>query len=127
MAPSADFLLINIRQDKNWQRLLEETLAPLGNLHIATEKTAMECVWKRNYKAIVVDADVDDISLLISRLRTQQSNSRIIVFTAAPSWKRAREAFQSGAIDYVRKSLNKDELLSSIQMALSKPLPPWPK
>lgn len=128
MFRKANFLLINGIRERLWRRVLEEALAPLGTLQVGEEEDAVEVVLQQSYDVVIVDATVvKDVPLLISRFRAQQPDTRIVVATASPTWKRAREAFYAGATDYIRKSLNKEEVLSAIQAVLTKTPPPWPR
>ncbi|HJQ70237.1 MAG TPA: hypothetical protein VKA70_14770 [Blastocatellia bacterium] len=122
------FLLIGGANDKYWQEVLQETIAPLGSLQVVTEESAMKHVLKQDYTAVFVDAgNVSDFALLTSRIRAQQPGARVVIFTSNPTWHRARDAFQSGATDYIYKAVEKEDLLSSVKGALSKRVLPWPR
>ena len=128
MFRKADFLLINGTRERRWGKVLEEALAPLGTLEVGEERDAVEIVLQQSYDVVIVDATVvKDVPLLVSRIRAQQPDARIVVATASPTWRRAREAFYAGATDYIRRSLNKEEVLSVFQAALTKTPPPWPR
>jgi DNA-binding response OmpR family regulator len=128
MSRKARFLLINGTRERRWCQVLEEVLAPLGTLRAGEEKNALELVLQQSYDVVIVDATgVKDVSLMVSRIRAQRPDARIVVATASPTWRRAREVFYAGAIDYIRKSLNKEEVLSVFQAALTKTPPPWPR
>ncbi|HKZ34760.1 MAG TPA: hypothetical protein VJ179_02770, partial [Patescibacteria group bacterium] len=58
---------------------------------------------------------------LISLIRHQQPESKILIVSTSPTWKLARDAFYSGATDYVRKRYSKQEMLETIQEAFLKP------
>jgi len=91
------------------------------------EKEAVQHTLQHGYDTMIVDAAViDDVPFLISRLRAQQPQARIVVVTASPTWQRAREALQAGAVNYVHKSLNEKELLSIFKDILARTPPPWP-
>jgi DNA-binding response OmpR family regulator len=71
-----------------------------------------------------VDAGaVRDAVLMVSRLRVQQPETRIVIATASPTWQRAREALRAGAADYVRKSLDEKGLRSKVQTVLERQSP----
>jgi DNA-binding response OmpR family regulator len=124
MIGQARFLLINGAHDQYWPAVLEAALAPLGILQIGLEQDAARLVQLGIYDLLIVDATIENVSLLIGRLRAQRPAPRIMVVTASPTWRRAREAFQAGAIDYVRKSIDTEELRSAVRSALEKTLPP---
>jgi DNA-binding response OmpR family regulator len=119
------FLLIsNYEDDHHWCRLLREALAPLGSLDIQRESTALRCLSQNCYDLIIVDAaTTDDVPQLVCHLRDRQPKTRIIVASASPTWQRARVAFQAGAMDYIRKSLSKKELLFAVEDVLAR-IPP---
>lgn len=123
----ANFLLINGTREHYWCQVLEEALAPLGSLQVGSEEEAIRLILQQSYDMIIVDATiVNDTPLLVSRIRAQRPDARVVVVTASPTWQRARDVFYAGATDYIRKSLNKEELLSAFQIALAKTPSPWP-
>jgi DNA-binding NtrC family response regulator len=100
----------------------------MGLLQVVEEDGAMDLVIEHDYAAIFIDAvTAADFGLLTSRIRAQRPDARVIVVTASLTWKRAREAFRSGATDYVYRSIDRKELESSIAAALEKPVLPWPR
>jgi len=128
MPPSnKPFLLISWERDV-WAQVLEQSLARLGPLRITEEAAAIDLVIENDYAAIFVDAvSVADFGLLTSRIRAQRPEARVIVVTASLTWQRAREAFRSGATDYIYRSIDTKELESSLGTALEKPVLPWPR
>jgi DNA-binding NtrC family response regulator len=128
MPPSnRPFLLISGEEDV-WAQVLEQRLAPLGPLRITEEAAAVDLVIENDYAAIFVDAvSVADFGLLTSRIRAQRPDARVIVVTASLTWQRAREAFRSGATDYIYRSIDKEELEALLRAALEKPVLPWPR
>jgi DNA-binding NtrC family response regulator len=106
---------------------LEATLAPLGNLEAVEVNEAMNQQIESD-GIIIVDATfVDNVDSVVSSLRNERPDSRIVVMTASPTWQRARAAFESGAIDYLPKTMEEEEMLATFQRLRHKPLPPWPK
>ena len=74
---------------------------------------------KASYDVIIIDAGtVSNAVTLVASLQSQQPEARIVVATASPTWQRAREVLQAGAADYIRKSLDKDQLRVKIQALL---------
>lgn len=122
-----DFLLVGDSVDRQWRDILGEILTPLGRLEVTGEQAADERLSERSRRAVIIDAGaVDNFALLTSRLRAHHPDARIIVVTASPSWEFAREAFRSGATDYLRKSVDRQELSLTLEQALAKPLLQWP-
>ena len=114
-------LLINGSYDHHWAEILQGALSPLATLQIAREEDAYKLLSTTKCDLVMIDAAaVRDIPLLIARIRTQQPNIRTIVATSSPTWSRAREAFQAGAMDYIKKSFDIEEIRSLVQEALIK-------
>lgn len=115
------FLLVSADHDIYWQEVLTEALSTLGTLQVATEREAVEAIIAHNYRAIILDAGmVENFALLTSRICAQWPEARVIVITTSLTWKRARDAFQAGAVDYLYKSPNKGELFRTIKQTLDK-------
>jgi DNA-binding NarL/FixJ family response regulator len=120
------FLLIGEEAETSWSSALRQALSPLGKLRIVSEETAVRAVIQSDYDVIIIDAGaVHDAALLTARLRAQRSEARVVIATASPTWQRARQALQAGAADYIRKSLDTEELRSKIEAVLEVPPPLW--
>jgi DNA-binding NtrC family response regulator len=113
--------------DKSWRDWLAATLAPLGTLKATEVEEAMKQVREHNGIVIVDATFVDNVDAVVSGLRTERPDSRIVVMTASPTWQMARSAFEAGAIDYLPKTMGEEEILNTFERILNKPLPPWPK
>jgi DNA-binding NtrC family response regulator len=112
-----NFLLISRPEDTGWPRILEQALSPLGQVETVSEQDAAERLVQYECGAVVIidAAAVEEVPALVSRLRDRCPGSRIIVATASPTWQRARDAFQAGATDYIRKSWDSQRLLAAIK------------
>lgn len=122
------FLLISEKAGTRWALILQHALSPLGQLRLVPEEEAAQAVSEGWYDAIIIDGGaVRDMVKLVFRLRVQQPQARIVVATASPTWKRSREVLRAGAVDYIRKSLDEQELRSKIQAVLEAPpsQSPW--
>lgn len=118
------FLLIGTKTDRLWENCLKSAIDDLGRLEIVSEKKAIQTVTKQQFTVIFIDSNqVADVPRLVSQLHAKCPKIHIIVFTASPVWYRAREALQSGAADYLSKTLDKDKLRSEIQSVLKYPPP----
>lgn len=120
----ASFLLIGVYDWNNqWCTLLRDVLAPLGSLEVIQEESALGCP-QGCYDIIIIDAaGVREVPSMIACLRVEHPQAYVVVVTASPTWEQAREAFQAGAADYIRKSLHRGELLAVVREILSRPLP----
>jgi DNA-binding NarL/FixJ family response regulator len=120
------FLLIGTSDDDPWRHAVQNATASLGTLESASEADAFRLIWDQEYDVIIIDAaKVEDVFRLVSSLRTQKPDARIVVATVSPTWTRAREAFRAGATDYIRKSMNGQEILVALRAAMNKTPPPW--
>lgn len=121
------FMLTKGTMDSNWMKQLGQVLAPLGTLKLVEVNEAMKQIKAKNDVVIVDATFVENAEAAVSSLRTQMPDSRIVVMSAAPTWKLARAAFEAGAIDYLPKTMNEDDLQDAFRQILEKPLPPWPR
>ncbi len=116
------FLLIGEKAESQWPLVLERALSSLGKLQIVSEQEVLQTVVQSHYDAIIIDAGVvSDAAGLVSLLREQRPEARIVVATASPTWQRAREILQAGAADYIHKSLDEKQLQSEIRAVLEPP------
>ena len=120
-----NLFLIGHPEETGWSRILGQALAPLGVLETVSEADAAERIAQyRCHAIVIIDATaIENVPALVSRLRRQCPESRIVVATASPTWQCARDAFQAGAVDYIRKSWDNKELLAAIKDVLGGALP----
>jgi DNA-binding NtrC family response regulator len=122
-----NFLFIGKKMDLPSLDTLTKALTTLGELQFLSQKEAMEQIHASSYSLIFVDAAIlDSKMLLISQIRTQLPNARILVLTASPTWRRAREALKAGAMDYLSNSLSEQEYLNTFRDILDRTPSPWP-
>ena len=120
----ATFLIITDQVKSLWFQKLVKVLATLGEAEARSEQEVMQFTIRHMYDVIIVDAaTVDNVQLVIARLLAQQPESRVVVVTGLPTWRRTKEALQAGAMDYINKSLSDRELLSVFKEVLSKAPP----
>ncbi len=117
-----NFLLITADESGAWPGVLREALRPLGSLQVVSRPEIWERLASCHCQAIViVDAlEPEHLPTLLSRLKEQCPQLVVLVATASPTWSRAREAFRYGAADYVRKSLDREEMLAAVRGALNR-------
>jgi len=116
------FLLVSREEETAWPLTLSQALKSLGEVELVSEEKAVERVARcRGDAVVIVDATVvEKILDLIARLREQRPQARIVVATASPTWRRARDVLRLGAVDYIPKSLNKEELLADMKSILGR-------
>lgn len=115
-------VLITAASSDGWARELAGILQPIGRLKVV--KVADFSVYKLTTacKLVIIDATVvRTTNDLLEQLTTTEPPYRVIVMTASPDWRRARTAFEAGAMDYVSKNLPPNDVFNSIQAVLNKP------
>ncbi len=120
-----NFFLLTSPEKVAWAQVLRQALASLGTLEIVWEEEAEEHICQQEGKAvIIIDAGaVRDAPALVAHLRQKCPTNPIIVATASPTWRRAREVFLAGATDYIRKSWNVEEIRDKLKEILDTSLP----
>ncbi len=118
------FLLLQGDKDSYWSAFLADAIVPLGKLSVAAAQDWLANQGEEPDGLIIVDAtNVEQFEKLVSRLCAENPQRRVVVMTASPTWQRARAAFESGAIDYLPKTLPADELLATFEQLLRQPFP----
>jgi len=118
------FLIIGEKTEAMWPSIVQRALSSLGKSTIIEEEE-VETAAHKDYDLIVIDAGaVKEAALLVARLRALLPGARIVVATASPTWTRARDAFKSGAADYVRKSLDEAEIRANMRAVIAVSMPP---
>ncbi len=75
---------------------------------------------------IIVEEAVENAISLTAHLRQQFPEARIVIASSSPTWKRSRNAFRAGAMDYLPISQGVEEIRSQIKAVLEMPLPSTP-
>ncbi|MCI0401190.1 MAG: hypothetical protein L0Z68_07820 [Gammaproteobacteria bacterium] len=114
------FLLISDRDEPAWSAVLREAMTPLGSLQTILEDKAEAEMLRAQYDLIIIDAAaINQPAQLVSQLRALRPELRIAVAAVAPTWQETRNVLRAGAVDYFRRSPNKEELLLTIRDILS--------
>jgi DNA-binding NtrC family response regulator len=119
------FLVIANQEEFSSSPDVLNALQALGEVAVLPPKEAVEQILVSKYDMVIIDATMlDSELLLLSRIRAQQPDTRLLVLTASPTWRRARDALKAGAMDYLSKSLNEKEYLDTFRELLDRtPLP----
>jgi predicted nucleotide-binding protein/DNA-binding response OmpR family regulator len=113
----ARFLLITDLSKESWLNVIQEALTPLGDVEVEGENRAVSLIQKGRYRAIIIDAThTKDASRLLVRIRKEYRNIKVVVATASPDWREARQVFRLGAIDYIYRSMTVDDLRSRFRL-----------
>lgn len=118
------FVLITENADDVWAREMSSILRSLGTLEFLSCEEFQANKLPREYQLVIVDSGVKcmNVNTLISELVQLNPQCRVVAMTAAPTWKRARAAFEAGALDYLSKNVPSDEVVACLRAALEKPL-----
>src|SRR5580704_11158789 len=115
------FLLIGNPADIDLRMMLEQILAPMGQLQTVARLQFVDSTAIGGFEAVLIDSSaIHDFAPLAKWLQQRWPKLPVIVLGALPSWVQAREAFRAGAIDYVLKSPRADLLGVEIYNALDK-------
>lgn len=96
----------------------------MGRLHTVAEREAVAAVTRQVYDVVILDAGaVGDERALVVELRGCRPGLRVVVATASPTWRRARDVLREGAADYIRKPRDAAELRTLIAKVLELPGP----
>jgi len=122
--------LLLISPDGNWQKIVHNAWANAGKVDMEVDlERALQLISvclsrKRPYELIIMDVwATPDIAESIAAIRQLQPDAKIVVASAGPTWKQARAAFDAGAVDFIVKSLDAEELQTSLQRARHIPTP----
>jgi DNA-binding NtrC family response regulator len=108
-------------EDTLWRDYIVELLQEMGEVKFCKEQEIMHFLQAPCSKLIVIDENaVRDVNALIVHIRDRCADSLILVATASPTWRRAREAFHAGATDYVHKSVDRVEIQALLEALLMK-------
>ncbi len=123
MAGKYRFLLIGTSKEDPWCQTIEKVSATLGSLQSVSEVgTGVE--YQDKYNIIIIDAaNIENVPRQISTIKRYNPEAKILVATASPTWKRAREAYRAGAVSYFRKSINQAETRSELLSVIAKLAP----
>lgn len=107
-------LAVGTSEEAAWLQTVSEAVQSLGEITFNTIETAFPEMKTNPYDLIIIDATAigDDIVDLITQFHTARPCTPILVATTSPTWQRARQAFQAGAADYIRKTFSQQKLLT---------------
>ena len=114
------FLLIGDSTDEYGLQVLVKTLRSMGSLETAMEGEIADKLHARFYDIVIVDAGVvDTVAPVVARVCAQSPDSKVVVITASPHWKVARDVFRAGAADYLHKAQPRKEIRASLHNLLA--------
>ena len=125
------FLLIAARESRLFGETLARVLKPYGALEVVTwpewVASALDPV---TYEFVFLDAGIladekslDSLAELVRSVLQRWPSARVVVTTASPTWKRAKEALQARAVDYIRQALDETDLRGQLQRTITLYIP----
>jgi DNA-binding NtrC family response regulator len=122
-----NFWVVSNKPESPWAKTVQDALAPLGQAHFATEAEAVTQIGQYSCDLIIIaSGDIEgEIGSLVQKIHEVKPDVPLVVTTNSPTWRRAREVFLAGATDYIRRTLDKEKILSFYQNVLQNP-PPTP-
>ena len=112
-------LLVGRNVEDAWVKRLQSYLAGYGAPDLAQKSQTIDQLSKKQYDLIFLD----EITLLgdyglIEQILQAQPATKVVVVTGATDWRRARQAFQHRAWDYVSTD-KPEEIMKVVQEATS--------
>jgi DNA-binding NtrC family response regulator len=122
-----NFWVVSNKPESPWAKTVQDALAPLGQVHFTTEEEAITQIGQYSCDLIIIaSGDIEgEIGSLVQKIHEVKPDVPLVVTTNSPTWRRAREVFLAGATDYIRRTLDKEKILSFYQNVLQN-LPPTP-
>ena len=109
--------------DDNLRRVLEFQLTQAGYLVSAAQDgaAALEIFTNNNFDCVITDLRMPKMSglELLEKIKTWSAEIPVIVITAFGEVETAVTAMKAGAFDYINKPFNRDEILLTLDRALS--------
>jgi DNA-binding response OmpR family regulator len=109
---TAQILYVGNPTDATFLPKLQQVSEGTAIIHAISENSQLAGY----FDIIVLDAtEVTEPYALIQRLRAEHPYARILFTSAAPTWRRVREALTSGADDFISRYIS----LPNLQMLLN--------
>ncbi len=109
--------------DENLRRVLEFQLTEAGYLVSAAQDgaAALEIFSNNDFNCVVTDLRMPKLSglELLEKIKIANAEIPVIVITAFGEVETAVTAMKAGAFDYINKPFNRDEILLTLERALS--------
>jgi DNA-binding NtrC family response regulator len=84
-------------------------------IQVLSEDEAKHALLLNHFPIILIDSgSVDNVPSLIRALLEIFDEAKIIILSNTPTWHRALQAYQAGALDYFSKLLDKDKLFATL-------------
>lgn len=112
--PVSVLFITHTQVELQGQRLLE-SLSDFGAAVVASAAEAIPQLQRQSFDFVLIDAGVvANPPELVLQMLDAKPETIIVVLTVSPTWTRARAALQAGAFDYIKMSLDPDDLRQTL-------------
>ena len=123
MKPETKKTILLADDDDNLRRVLEFQLSEAGYkiLTAADGAQALKIFTNNDFDCVITDLRMPNLSgmELLEKIKTINTETPVIVITAFGEVETAVSAMKAGAFDYINKPFNRDEILLTLERALS--------
>lgn len=103
-----------------WLQKVEAPLKTIGDVATHSEGDLDDLTPSLKADLIIVDSSgVSDAVALVRRIKDNNTTTPLLVVTASPTWRRAREMFKAGAADYLKQT-DVERLIQIVRSTLFK-------
>jgi DNA-binding NtrC family response regulator len=119
------FLYIYPQENLAFAQALANVLSPYGGLDVIAwdELKDLDLV---AYGLVFLDAGIlvdphqpDSLGQMVTLICQRWPQVKLVIVTASPTWRRAVEALQGGAVDYIRQTLDENRLNREMEAAIA--------
>ncbi|MFZ1400847.1 MAG: hypothetical protein WAS33_28345 [Candidatus Promineifilaceae bacterium] len=121
MSAAEELIMIMISDDKelDWVQMMQNAWHHYGRIQILSETDVAHHIKSTRItpNLIMIDASTiqSELVSLVSKLCQAYQPSPVIVASASPTWKQARDVFHAGASDYVNRNSDVDRLIQLLK------------
>ncbi len=114
-------IISDVQNENYWKPIVDVIRRRIGTGKIVDERIILQQNICPRFDLSVVDAsNLARIPEIVQFLHLKEPGGKIIIVSTTPTWKKAREAFQIGATDYIQKRADPNEMASELEAVLSK-------
>jgi DNA-binding response OmpR family regulator len=117
----ATLLITTSDANSRWRADFANAASALGPITFVDAEHAREHVQNRAISLVVIDASFMPSDAVLDELRTwrrERGDICLVVASASPTWRRAREVLDAGADHYMTKSIDPERIRADLDTAL---------
>jgi DNA-binding NtrC family response regulator len=118
------FVFVFKQENPAFVKVLQHVLSPFGLVDLV-HWDKIDSIQPDQYTLAFLDAGIvadeegpDNLTQFVSEVCQRWPIAKFILITASPTWRRAKEVLQAGAVDYIRQTLDEDRLRRELNMSL---------